>query len=186
MHTNNNAGNNMGGNMNTANAVTVSAPASGKKLFIIFIIGVIIGAGSVWMLMNDKMVSNGVENKDTEENIGDENTLSGTTVSSNNRISLGNQSAGDNVNIDSAVFAEVGWVVIREDNNGEQGNILGAQLFDVGEHSGVVTLLRGTQVGSVYHALLYSDNGDREFNTENDLPLSNTSGDYIQTEFTAQ
>jgi hypothetical protein len=92
--------------------------------------------------------------------------------SGTSRISVENQGAGATTSVSKVVFGAPGWVVVRENNGGEMGNILGALWLPVGNHeNAVVELLRGTVSGKSYFVVLYNDNGDKKFNKEVDFPI---------------
>lgn len=84
-------------------------------------------------------------------------------------LTVVNQPAGDSVNISSVNVGDTTWIAVREDNNGELGNILGARLVYQGSTDDVsVELLRATEPGKIYHVVLYKDDGDRLFDQKLD------------------
>ena len=107
-------------------------------------------------------------------------------ISGSNEISVQDQTAGMTVAIELAKFSVPGWVAIHEDNPGREnnlGNILGAQRLDPGIHLTEVELLRGTTPGGKYHAVLYVDNGDRQFDSSKDAPIKDADGKLIESTF---
>lgn len=92
-------------------------------------------------------------------------------------FSVVDQSAGGVVYISSLTFPKESWIAVREDNNGELGNILGAQRYPAGTQTGVVTLLRNTNAGQTYYAVIYLDDGDGEFDHKKDTLLVDSEGD---------
>ncbi len=83
-------------------------------------------------------------------------------------------------------FAVDGWVAIHEESDGKPGRILGARRFGIGiNQSGSVELLRPTQEGKVYFAMLHADDGDRQFDHTKDLPLADPQGNVILMRFVA-
>ena len=74
-------------------------------------------------------------------------------------------------------------MVIHEGTASHVGNALGAARFDKGEHSGVVGLLRPTEPGVTYRAVLYRDNGDKEFNLDTDFPFLQDGNQPVLTTF---
>jgi len=84
-------------------------------------------------------------------------------------VIINDQNAGLEVELTEVVLDKSGWVAIHEDAGGALGNILGAQLFDAGEGKGTVSLLRATDPGKTYYAVVYTDNGDRQFDRVSDL-----------------
>jgi len=88
-----------------------------------------------------------------------------TTVSGSGSIAVDDQGAGSSVVVARIEMNQIGWVAIREDVNGQLGNILGAVLVTEGVHENIqVPLLRDTQKEKTYRAVLFGDNGDKLFN----------------------
>lgn len=103
-----------------------------------------------------------------------------------NAIAVNDQPPGMAVAISFVTFAHDGWVVIHEDRDNKPGNILGARRFNAGERqSGSVELLRATESEKVYYAMLHSDDGDRQFALEKDLPITDPHGNIIMMRFIA-
>ncbi|MEK7099358.1 MAG: hypothetical protein AAB916_02480 [Patescibacteria group bacterium] len=100
-------------------------------------------------------------------------------------VSADNQAAGNMVSLTVKAEKDI-WVAIHEDKAGKPGNILGAQLFTKGTHTGKVELLRPTTAGMKYYAMLHADNGDKKFDHAVDMPLMASTGGVIADEFTAQ
>jgi len=87
-------------------------------------------------------------------------------------ISTNDQSAGDVVVVDSVVVSGTSWIAVRDLDNGEIGNILGAQRLEAGEYSDVeVELLRPTEAGEEYVAVIFEDDGDLAFDYESDATV---------------
>ena len=77
-----------------------------------------------------------------------------------------------------------GWAVVHEVENGHVLNALGATRLDSGAHSDVqVELLRGTEPGGRYAVILYSDNGDKQFEVHADLTVIDTAGNPVMQSF---
>ena len=110
-------------------------------------------------------------------------TVSSTT---SGKLSIADQPAGVTVQVAHAEVSQDQWVVVHEERSGEPGNVLGAARFMPGTISGVVTLLRGTTVGSRYFGVIYQDDGDRIFSLEKDTPLHDAQGNTILVTFTAK
>jgi hypothetical protein len=85
------------------------------------------------------------------------------------------QSAGRSVFLSRIELTAPGWAVVQEDTNGALGNVLGAKRFDAGVYQGTVMLLRPTEAGKTYHAIVWRDDGDKQFNLESDVPVSGTA-----------
>ncbi len=110
----------------------------------------------------------------------------GAVLVGGSAIAVDDQAPGLTVAIKFVTLAKDGWVVVHEDRDGKPGNILGAQLFFVGQNqSGSVDLLRGTEEGRVYYAMLHNDDGDRKFDHQKDLPLTDPQGNIILMRFVA-
>ena len=99
-----------------------------------------------------------------------------------NTIDVEDQNAGILVMVKRVIMQNSGWVAIHEDAGDIPGNILGAQYFEQGIHSGEVYLLRNTLPQNKYYAIIHSDDGDKAFNHEIDTPLI-VSGNIISTIF---
>ena len=112
--------------------------------------------------------------------------ISGVILTGGNAIAVNDQPPGMNVAAALVTLAQDGWVVIHEDADGQPGRILGAQLFNAGQsQSGTVELLRGTEEGRVYYAMLHSDDGDRQFDHTKDLTIRDPQGNIIHMRFVA-
>ncbi|MDP3725516.1 MAG: hypothetical protein Q8R20_03555 [Nanoarchaeota archaeon] len=107
-----------------------------------------------------------------------------TGVSGEGSLSVSDQEFGDSISISSVTLGSAGWIAIHEDRDGGLGNILGAGWFPAGMSENVeVNLLRGTVPGALYHAVLRSDDGDREFDHTKDAPFEDESGKTLETTF---
>ena len=96
-------------------------------------------------------------------------------------ISVLDQKAGNAVAVAAVALSHPGWVAVREEKNGEGGNILGAAWFDEGTQGGTVPLLRGTMPGAQYHAYLLLDDGDKIFDLADDVPITKNGLLILQT-----
>lgn len=160
-----------------------------QKLVLSFLIGVLVGLGIFWMVNATRQelspVVGNVKNTEESSQKAAVQDFTTTPLVRDNAIIVENQPAGSRVFVKKAMFEEDGWVVIHEGNTSFIGNALGAARFDAGENSGVVELLRNTEVGKMYRAILYRDNGDRTFSLENDFPFLGTGNQPILTTFIA-
>lgn len=96
------------------------------------------------------------------------------------------QKAGDTVHLDKVVVTNSGWVAIHEATaGGELGGILGAARYDTGIWQGEVVLLRNTSAGKYYSAVVYHDDGDKEFDFKKDMIVMR-DGAPVMTLFIAQ
>lgn len=102
-----------------------------------------------------------------------------------NAIEVDDQKVGSAVVIKSVKFERAGWVAIHDDVNGTPGNILGAAWFPSGENSGAVELLRNTESGKTYFAMLHNDDGDKKFDHKIDVPLTDASSTILMVKFMA-
>lgn len=110
----------------------------------------------------------------------------GTLPAGGNAIAVNDQPPGSKVAIPLLTLARDGWVVVHEEAGGWPGAILGAQRFNAGANqSGSVELLRPTEEGKVYFAMLHADDGDRQFDHTKDLPIQDPQGNTILMRFVA-
>jgi len=131
---------------------------------------------------DDIEITDDTTNVDSEtesaEEVVEQVTVTGSSVA------VSEQNFGLEVALDSVVLDRTSWVVVFEDLNGQPGNILGAQLYDVGEISnGAVTLTRGTVPDSLYYVKLHGDDGDRQFDFTVDVPYLGADGKDLTTTF---
>jgi len=166
------------------------ALATKKQMFIVFLIGLIIGFGSFWLWDGGTMKDRGnsvanEEVKDTDT-AGDVLTGSGEIVgATKNSVIISNQTAGSAVTIKKAVLSENAWVAIHESIDGAPGSILGAARFDAGEYAFVtVDLLREIEAGKTYFAALRKDDGVIGFDINTDIPITTDAGDTVLVSFT--
>ncbi len=169
---------------------------SHKQLAIAFVVGLLVGAGAVWIWsVNTKNVEAPEKSDETSKSTlatttsqkptDTPSTSTATSVSASAvDLEVNNQLSGNHVNITSVTFPSMGgWVVIHEVSEGELGNALGAQYFSEGSWSGTVSLLRNTVVGNTYAAVLYGDNGDRQFTLTTDKPLTDVGTSQVIMKF---
>ncbi|TSC63001.1 MAG: hypothetical protein G01um101448_141 [Parcubacteria group bacterium Gr01-1014_48] len=104
-----------------------------------------------------------------------------------NTVSVETQTAGTMVTIASLMLKEKSWIVIHEDDNGKPLRILGAKRFETGTHTNVaIKVLRTTEAGKTYYAMIHSDSGDAVFETVKDLPVTTSDGAPVMTKFEAK
>lgn len=95
------------------------------------------------------------------------------------------QAPGKNVVVAKVSMTISGWVAIHEETSGKPARILGARRFDKGVYSDVnVELLRATESGKIYYAMLHADDGDRAFDVKKDMPIKDSSGSLVMVKFT--
>lgn len=150
------------------------------RLVIVFIIGLLVGLGVYWTWDNRYAAPSDV-NEEQNETTDEEISLTGPNAVAVEDL----QEAGNKVVIAKAKFASPGWVAVHDDVGGVPGRILGAKLFDRGEVSGEVELLRNTVPGTSYLIVLHSDDGDyKNFSAKTDTILTNEDGDMVMIRFT--
>lgn len=193
----------MNGDQNTI----TSQFSSGTSSYVITaIIAFVIGFGSAWFIYNKNgtfpkttktdtspVVSTNADNisnesvsKDMGSTVQNPSTTANgdTVISVANTVSVSNQAAGAQVMIDKVTLAKPAWIAITEtDEAGNLTRILGAALFDVGTHLGIVDLLRGTLPGKIYYAVIREDNGDDAFDPKKDVASLDESGKIIMASF---
>lgn len=161
-------------------------------LVIVFVIAFLLGYGTSARIVNREKRSTEpqtAEGAAMEAGTADETTsalakISAAVGTGMNAVSADDQPAGAMVSV--AVKAEKDiWVAVHEDTGGKPGNILGAQLFTQGTHTGQIDLLRRLMAGRKYYAILHADDGDRFFDHTKDMPLMSSAGGAISDEFTA-
>lgn len=103
-----------------------------------------------------------------------------------NAIAVNDQAPGLTVAVNMVTLGRDGWVTVRDDSGGVPGRILGARRFDAGKGmSGEVELLRPTEEGKVYFAVLHDEDGDKSFDHTKDLPVKDQQGNMILARFVA-
>jgi hypothetical protein len=147
------------------------------RLGAMFLVGLIVGLGVYWIFDND------------DSSIHDEilvnEEVDTTLFQEENGLLVDDQVAGKTVLVDMIVFKRPGWVAIHDDLNGTPGRILGARVFDIGTTTeGIVELLRGTEGGKSYFAMLHDDDGKyKQFDPQTDKPLLDKDGKPIMVLF---
>ncbi|MFP4022265.1 MAG: hypothetical protein ACLFNR_00475 [Candidatus Paceibacterota bacterium] len=127
------------------------------------------------------------ENEDQEEE-ADESEDESTEY--DDKVTVEDQKAGNTVKISELSLSEDRWVVVREDREGELGNILGAKLFSKDDTEGQMELLRETEAEKEYNVILYmvaerEKDRDRRFDTARDMPLIEEEGETESVSFKA-
>lgn len=141
------------------------------------VLGIIIGFGIGRVSAPSDMFGNIDELQQELDGLQDgtgtstETTAIGSRFASLDTIIVTDQKAGARVVVDGINVSQPVWVVVSEDSNGRPARILGAQVFKPGEYIGEVALLRATIPGNVYHAIIYTDNGDGVFDYKEDSPM---------------
>jgi hypothetical protein len=114
------------------------------------------------------------------------NTPSSTISTDANRVVITDQFPGNIVYVSSVQLENPGFVVIKKDNAGTPGDVIGSQYFDKGINPGKVTLKTPTVEGGTYYAVIYSDtDGNKVFDAAKDMPLKDAAGNIIMKIFRA-
>jgi len=163
---------------------------STKFLVIAVVIALLVGLAAGWMLSKPKYSEPLETSGETPDEIFLDEIAQEDTIESkvtDNSVTVFDQPAGSTVQVLSVSLIQNGWVVIHEDRDGRPGNILGAQRFTAGLHpeGGEVELLRWTEEGETYYAMLHDDDIDRSFDLTTDLPLTDENGKVILATFVA-
>lgn len=107
----------------------------------------------------------------------------GMAAAGGSAVSAEDQAAGKTVTV-SVTLGRAAWVAIHEDAGAKPGKILGARLFGAGgAQRGAVELLRPTEAGKKYYAMLHADDGDKKFDHTKDMPLAGAAGAPIMHAF---
>lgn len=159
--------------------------AANMTTIIVFIVAFLLGYGTSARIVNRNRAGAPTAQEtirmDTVNSLAD---ISAAGMEGINTIVTDDQPAGVAVAITVKIEKE-SWIAIHEDAGGNPGKILGAQIFPAGEHMGKIELLRGTEAGKKYYAMLHADNGDRVFDYRVDLPITNESEEPVTDAFTA-
>lgn len=98
-------------------------------------------------------------------------------------LTVGDQFPGGVVYVSQVDLPAGGWVVIRRDDKGQPGAVIGAGYFDPNTRVGNIDLVETTVEGRLYHAALYADNGDNRFSLTDDVQLLNQKNQPIGGKF---
>jgi co-chaperonin GroES (HSP10) len=175
-----------------------------QKTIVAFVVGLLIGGLLVWAFSgshdstkknNDKTKTNTEVTASTTEDANSEEGAILPPDSSKDKgpqtLSVGegnivikDQAAGMSVAMDSATYpVKEGWIGVRSYTDDKLGRILGVVRFS--ESQGLVPseiiLQAPTKAGSKYAVVIFSENGDFDFNLADDVQI-----DQVFTTFTAQ
>lgn len=155
--------------MENKDAQKAEGRAGKAQLVIAFILGLIVGILVAPTFFGHKST---IDDDKAMKEDGTEMTEEGDATAKNNTVSVIDQLAGDRVLIKEITLEESGWAVVHEDIEGVPGNALGAQRFDPGTfENGYVELLRNTENNKLYYVILYTDDGDGEFDIKKDTQI---------------
>src|SRR3989338_1724903 len=161
-----------------------TANSASGKITVALIIGLLVGftAGVFWeerrlsspALPSDslaKTLEGGSESADILISTISTSTTSaavGSALPAKNLV-VKDQSAGGRVEVENIDATETLWMAIREEKEGQLGNILGAQKVFAGVGQKVIIeLLRPTVSSGAYRVVLYREVGDPAFNYRED------------------
>jgi hypothetical protein len=160
----------------------------GQKTIVAFVVGLLIGGMLVWAFSgpstnaptttDDEASEEAADTTDestTEENTS-EDTASDTPVLQvgTGAIVVNDQPASATIALSSATYpVGEGWIGVREFDNEQLGFILGVVRFS--ESQGLVpqeiVLQRPTSAGKQYAVVVYTENGDFDFNLASDVQI---------------
>jgi len=95
------------------------------------------------------------------------------------------QAGGTNVFVENVVLENDGYVVIRRDENGKPGAIIGvSDLLPKGVASNILMDINEEIVeGDSLFAMIYTDDGDKVFSPDTDIPAVDNDGNTILVQF---
>ncbi|MFH1325971.1 MAG: hypothetical protein ABIH48_00695 [Candidatus Falkowbacteria bacterium] len=158
------------------------APNKSARKWVLFIIIIVI-AGGIFMKLNK--VNDDV--KDNNENKAKENapvSESWPTSAGAYEVQIGDQEAGNNIKIDSLTFPQDGWLVIYTNENDQPKHIVSAYRFGEGTVENFdMGLITNLESATKYHAVIFSDNGDKVFNYTEDQRILGEGGKVMSVSF---
>ena len=164
----------------------------GQKTIVAFVVGLLIGGLLVWafsgpttdaptIIVDETTQSDSVETESENE----ESTLDSDAAAEeaapqpelqvgDGEVTVNDQAASDSITLESATYpVSEGWIGVREYNNDQLGYILGVVRFS--ESQGLVpdaiALQRATTPGTKYAVVIFTENGDFEFNLAADVQI---------------
>lgn len=189
--------------VNSANHFRMAAEEQqdGQKTLVAFIVGLLIGGMLVWAFSGGEATTpvseetteeTSVENTKTEsegeEVVADSDKADAISAPvlqvGEGNVVVADQAAALTVDLESATYpVSEGWIGVREYSNDQLGYILGVVRFS--ESQGLVPneiiLQRATTAGNRYAVVVYTENGDFDFNLASDVQI-----DQIFDTFVAQ
>lgn len=167
-----------------------------KKTIVSFVVGLLIGGILVWAFtgsenveapavqdQDDAEIDSSEEDEDVndEEGASEPSDVNSSNDQTNNLLPVGegsvvveDQSASTRIALASASYpVSEGWIGVRDYTNGNLGGILGVVRFS--ESQGLVPkdiiLQRATRSGNEYAVVIFTEDGDRIFNSATDAQL---------------
>ena len=127
--------------------------------------------------------ANGSGGKEPGSALGPLSDDTPTIAASTESIKVADQAAGMSVSVKEAALVQMGWIAVRDGS----GRTLGAGRFEPGIHADIeVPLLRATEAGQSYQALIYVDDGDKLFDLRTDILVTQSDGSVAGDVFSAQ
>lgn len=177
----------------------------GKKTIVSFVVGLLIGGVLVWAFTGSEKADapSTQDRSDTEVSPSNEDAASAaenaeevteaetesapvtaTLPMGDGAVTVEDQPASSRIAMTSASYpVSEGWIGVRDYSNENLGGILGVVRFS--EAQGLVPseiiLQRPTRAGNTYAVVIFTENGDRIFNSATDVQLPT-----IFATFTAQ
>lgn len=131
----------------------------------------------LFVILGGMLVYQNFKPQDAEEPGTDSDVLQiGDTA-----LYVADQRPGNSVMVNFASFAEPGFIVVRENDDGNFGRILGnSKVQPAGESRGIfIGLIRSVLSGESFSALIYEDSGDGVFTPGIDVPAKDEEGNVI-------
>ena len=105
-----------------------------------------------------------------------------TIPSGGEAISMQEQPAGSSATVASVTLTKPSWVAIKDADS----RVLGAAWFDASGRDLEAPLLRATKPGIIYYAVIFVDDGDKQFDLHKDSIVVDSTGNAINMSFLAQ
>ncbi len=112
--------------------------------------------------------------------------ISSGLLLSQNAIYVQDQPPGQTITVTFAALEEAGFVVIHEGKDAGVGAVIGkSNLLLRGETENLppIVLSRKTLDGETLFAMLHRDNGDKTFNMQEDIPITDSEADPLMMQF---
>lgn len=191
--------------LNSANHFRMAAAEEqqqeGQKTLVAFIVGLLIGGMLVWAFSGPEAAAPTSEKATGDAPVVEASKEQGNTTATTDNakaneivaptlkvgegsVVVADQKASATISLESATYpVSEGWIGVREYNNDQLGFILGVVRFS--ESQGLVpneiVLQRSTTAGKQYAVVIFTEDGDRQFNLASDVQI-----DQIFDTFTAQ
>lgn len=151
------------------------------RLAVVFVFGIIIGAGSLWIIVSGSPVVSDIFIGQTTPADESEGGVATTTT-----LLVAEQFPGKKVVIGQINLDKSAWVAIHDYRGGKSGNVLGAKLFSPGKQSGIIELKTAMADGAIYSAIVHEYSGEKEFDYKSYYkPMQGTDGKPIMAVFAA-